>query len=551
MSLESQANHGTGLRDVFDLLVKAPSERLLSLTFQLGESPEDKIIHALCLIVLHREAEALDKLQMLTDSSLAKHVAEKCQMRRGNLEDFGAHCGLFEALTGESLAELAHVFKVLTEQRLCDPLQRNLAYKRALSSDCVKTRNGNDLEHNYKFLEEAKNVCGPEFAEWMSSSSDQRAEPDSNLLSSVEKSHVSSASSLPSPLSANLPSMPSYPTHLEISMPSTVLFQARRTSPETPGNPKSNPPVLSVKENRAQNVTEPPQSSEAQPKTTGSPPFDPKQDSSKYGTAAAAAASLVSNESDKKSDNQTKTPSPKLPKTSVPGEIHESKAVEEEEEEIFYAFVIFHAPDDSDMAESIKEKIEAAIGGEFEGATFSDFSIPGKTTIKSMEDAINNSAFTLLLLTRNFNTCMLDLKANAAFVNSINKAHKYNTVIPLLPRENCMPKQDMPMVLQGVNPLEERKNFEKKIQKSLLPAKIEKQRRIWKQEKAQKQTMKHLNKISNVTISVEPNLRPGPPTAAWHPQPNIHIENANYIMIGNDSRMNVDLVGNANREDSI
>uniref|UniRef100_A0A3Q4HQU9 TIR domain-containing adapter molecule 1-like n=1 Tax=Neolamprologus brichardi TaxID=32507 RepID=A0A3Q4HQU9_NEOBR len=503
MSLKSQANHGTGLRDVFDLLVKTPSERLLSLTFQLGDSPEDKIIHALCLIVLDKEVEALDKLQMLTDSSLAKHVAEKCQMRGGNLEDFGSHCGLFEALTGESLAELAHVFKVLTEQRLCDPLLRNLAYKRALSSDCVKTRNGNDLElYNYKFLEEAKNVCGPECAEWMSPSSDQRAEPDSNLLTS----------SLPSPLSANLPSI--------------------------------------VKENRAQNVTEPPQSSEAQPETTESPPFDPKQDSSKYGTPAAAAASLMSNESDTKSDNQTKTPSPKLPKTSVPGEIHESKAVEEEEEEIFYAFVILHAPEDSDMAESIKEKIEAVIGGEFEGATFSDFSIPGKTTIKSMEDAINNSAFTLLLLTRNFNTCMLDLKANAAFVNSINKAHKYNTVIPLLPRENCMPKQDMPMVLQGVNPLEERKNFEKKIQKSLLPAKIKRQRWIWKQEKAQKQTMKHLNKISNLTISVEPNLRPGPPTAAWHPQPNIHIENANYIMIGNDSRMNVDLGGNANREDS-
>lgn len=549
MSLESRANHGTGLRDVFDLLVKTPSERLLSLTFQLGDSPEDKIIHALCLIVLHKEVEALDKLQMLMDSSLAKHVAEKWQMRGGNLEDFGSHCGLFEALTEESLVELAHVFKVLTEQRLCDPLLRNLAYKRALSSDCVKTRNGNDLElYNYKFLEEAKNVCGPECAEWMSPSSDQKAEPDSNLLSSVEKSQVSSASSLPSPLSANLPSMPSYPTHLEISMPSTILFPAHRTSPGNPGNPKSNPPVLSVKENRAQNVTEPPQSSEAQPKTTGSPPFDPKQDSSKYG--AAAAASLVSNESDTKSDNQTKTPSPKLPKTSVPGEIHESKAVEEEEEEMFYAFVILHAPEDSDMAESIKEKIEAVIGGEFEGATFSDFSIAGKTTIKSMEDAINNSAFTLLLLTRNFNTCMLDLKANAALVNSINKAHKYNTVIPLLPRENCMPKQDMPMVLQGVNPLEERKNFEKKIQKSLLPAKIKNQRWIWKQEKAQKQTMKHLNKISNLTISVEPNLRPGPPTAAWHPQPNIHIENANYIMIGNDSRMNVDLGGNANREDS-
>uniref|UniRef100_A0A3Q0T0P7 TIR domain containing adaptor molecule 1 n=1 Tax=Amphilophus citrinellus TaxID=61819 RepID=A0A3Q0T0P7_AMPCI len=539
----NRANQGTGLRDAFDLLVKAPSERLLSLTFQLGESPEDKLIHALCLIILQREAEALDKLQMLTDSSLAKHVAEKCQMSGGKLEDFGVHCGLFEDLTGESLAELARVFKILTEQRLCDPLLRNLAYKRALSSDCVKISNGNDVEYN-KFTEEAKNVCGPDFAEWMCSPTDLKPYP--YLHKSVDEAVVSQDSSegchcLPSPLYAN-PSMSSYPTHLEISMPSTALFQGDKISTVMPGQPKP-----------TQNVTVPSQSSE--PNTPGSPPPEGKQDSKIDETSAA-----MSNKSD--TPNQTETPSPELsttnislPTMSVPKKMHESNGAEEEEEETFYAFVILHAMEDADMADSMKEKLEAVIGGEVEGATFSDFAVPGKSTIKCVEDAINNSAFTLLLLTRNFNTRMLDLKTNTALINSINKEHKYNTVIPLLPLENCMPKQDIPIVLQTVVALEERKNFEKKIQKSLSPAKIEKQRRIWTKEKAQKQC---LSNRGNQSILVQPNLVLGPPDqgggdcrALWAQPPNIHIENANYIMIGNDSRMNVDLGGNANNEDSI
>ncbi|XP_030608078.1 LOW QUALITY PROTEIN: TIR domain-containing adapter molecule 1 [Archocentrus centrarchus] len=554
MSLENRANQGTGLRDAFDLLVKAPSERLLSLTFQLGESPEDKLIHALCLVILQREAEALDKLQMLTDSSLAKHVAEKCQRSGGKLEDFGVHCGLFEDLKGESLAELARVFKILTEKRLCDPLLRNLAYKRALSSDCVKISNGNDVEYN-KFTEEAKNVCGPDFAKWMCSPTDLKPYP--YLHKSVDEAVVSQDSSegchcLPSPLYAN-PSMSSYPTHLEISMPSTALFQGDKISTVMPGQPKPSPPTLLVQENKAQNVTVPSQSSE--PNTPGSPPLEGKQDSKIDETSAA-----MSNKSD--TPNQTETPSPELsttnislPTMSVPKKMHESNGAEEEEEETFYALVILHAMEDADMADSMKEKLEAVIGGEVEVRLSLTLAGPRKEHYKVRGGMPSTTRLTLLLLTRNFNTRMLDLKTNTALINSINKEHKYNTVIPLLPLENCMPKQDIPIVLQTVVALEERKNFEKKIQKSLSPAKIEKQRRIWTKEKAQKQ---RLSNRGNQSILVQPNLVLGPPDqgggdcrALWAQPPNIHIENANYIMIGNDSRMNVDLGGNANNEDSI
>lgn len=534
------------MRDVVDLLAKAPLERLVSVTLQLGESPEDKLIHALCLVVLQKEAEALGKLQMLTGSTLAKHVAEKCQMTGGKLEDFEVHCGLFEDLTGESLAELARVFKVLTEHRLCDPLLRNLAYKRALSSDCVKISDGNYLEYN-KFTEEAKNVCGPELAEWMLSPTDLKSCP--YLHTSVDEATVSQDSSegsdsLPSPLYANS-SVPSFPSHLEISMPSTVLLQGDKISTEAPGNPKPSAPVLLVQEDKAQDVTEQCQSSEAQPNTPGSPPLEAKQDSKIDETATSSKSYTPSHE--------LSVSNISLSTTSVPKEMHKSNGAEEEEEETFYAFVILHAAEDADMADSMKEKLETVIGGEVEGATFSDFAIPGKSAIKCLEDAINNSAFTFLLLTRNFNTRMLDLKTNTALINSINKEHKYNSVIPLLPLENCMPRQDIPMVLQTMVALEERKNFERKIKKALSAVKIEKQRRIWTEEKARKQ---RLSNRGNQGILVQPNFGLGAPgqgggdcRALCSQHPNIHIENANYVMIGNDSQMNVDLGGNANKED--
>ena len=134
MSHDGQENLGTGLRDVFDILVKEPSERLISLTFQLGESPEDNIIHALCLLILQKEAQALGKLQMLKGNHLANHLAERWQMSGCKLEEFGAHCGHFQRFTGESLSVLARIFNVLSGQRLCDPLLRlNLLMEITLS----------------------------------------------------------------------------------------------------------------------------------------------------------------------------------------------------------------------------------------------------------------------------------------------------------------------------------------------------------------------------------------------------------------------------------
>ncbi|XP_023124681.2 TIR domain-containing adapter molecule 1 [Amphiprion ocellaris] len=580
MSHEGQENQGTGLGDVFDILLKAPSERLLSLTLQLGETAEDSIIQALCLIVLQRETQAMNKLQMLGDNSLANHLAEKWQTSEGKLQDFAVHCGHFQALTGDSLAALARIFKVLSEQRLCDPLLRNLAYKRAISTDCQSTSNCEDVQYD-QFREEAKAVCGPQVAEWMSSSTEvksgsytdtDRSLNEGNTTLKVTMSQDPSANThcLPSPLQA-CPSMPSYPTHLEISIPPTISFQGDKIAPATSGNAKQNIPTPLLSESGTNIAPGQSLSSEPQSKSIESPLLGAKKDSRMSETLAA-----MSSKSDSQSltTSQTNKPStePKfalpsatnifLPKTPFPKAIHESSKVAEEEEEVFYAFVILHAPEDVDAAECMREKLEKVTSSE--GATFSeDFAIPGKSTLKCVEDAINNSAFTFLLLTCNFNTRMLEMKANSALINSINKKHKYNTVIPLLPRENCMPRQCIPLPLQTIVPLEENKSFERKIQKSLSPARIGKQRRIWTEEQRLKSQMERLKlqEKDNLTVLMERHLllNPGGTTeqaggdgkAWWPQQPSIHIENAKYIMIGNDSQMTVDLGGNSDKDDSI
>ncbi|XP_070774988.1 TIR domain-containing adapter molecule 1 [Enoplosus armatus] len=573
MSHAGQENQGTGLRDVFDIIVKAPPERLLSLTFQLGESPEDKIIHALSLIVLQKEARALNKLQTLRDNYLADYLAEKWQISGGKLEDFGVHCGHFQELTGESLAGLARLYKVLSEQRLCDPRLRDLAYKRALSSDGQKTSHCEDLEYD-RLKEEAIVVCGPEFAEWMCSPTDLKSvsyhDPHSSLdqgnsTLKVTQDQSERGHSLPSPLQASS-SMPSYPTHLEMSIPPTASFQDDKITPET--SDEANGPVLLVRECEAENAPGQSQTcEEPQPKSNEPPMFGAKNHSKLDETLDAQNSDSLIAQNETPNQTSKPTAEPKLalptatnfvlPKMPLTLEMKESKGAEEEEEATFYAFAILHAPEDADMAESMREKLEKVISSE--GATFSgDFAVPGKSTLRCVEDAINNSAFTLLLLTRNFNTRMLEVKTNSALINSINKKHKYNTVIPLLPRENCIPRASIPMALQTIVPLEENKSFERKIQKSLSQARIQRQRMIWTEEQRvqmqieRQERLKHLNQSRRQLIkecetaqfleqeSLRLVMAHKPATV---PPPSIHIENANYIMIGNDSQMTVGDVG--------
>ncbi|XP_029931358.1 TIR domain-containing adapter molecule 1 [Myripristis murdjan] len=636
MDEKSPEQQGTGLQDVFRILTRVPEERLVSLTFQLGETPEEVIVHALCLILLQKGTQALNKLQTLKDSYLANHLAEKWRTSK-KLEDFQVICGHFQEFTVKLLAELARIFKVLSEQRLCEPLLRNLAYQRALSIDNDKTNDGTHLEYTStdELREEAKVVCGPQFAEWMSSFKELRLGSDhdphsglnngnSALKLSASQDQSESAHSLPSSLQASS-SIASYPTHLEISLASTTTCQEDKSGPATSGqtHPCSALPLVSESvikndsgrsnsskesilsteqrhskmdtcgrttlpaESRRLESSEPILFKEGRESKTGSQ--GPAGLAAEYRRLDRHVAQNVQDQTAVKT-TELKSAAPTaantcLPKINDPKEMHEREGTEEEEEATFYSFVILHAQEDAEMAERMREKLESIIGAE--GATFSgDFEIPGKRTLMCVEDAINNSAFTILLLTRNFHTRLLEVETDSALINSINKKHKYNTVIPLLPQENCMSRHSMPIILQTVVPLVENKTFDKRIKKALSPKAIESQRKVWAEEqkvkeqirrqerlklqnKNDEQFIREMRKVKmleherqrlflqQLNVRGSPNI-PGFPYSCmgpespqqvgedgrvWWPQSNIHIENAKYIMIGNDSQMTVELGG--------
>ncbi|XP_030015455.1 TIR domain-containing adapter molecule 1 [Sphaeramia orbicularis] len=596
MSLKEEENPKTGLKDVFGILVKTPQERLQSLTYKLRDSPEDNIIHGLCLIILHKEVQALKKFQMLKDNCLAKDLAEKWHMSGGKLEDFAVRCGHLDESHADSLVLLARIFKVLSEEGLCDPLLRDLAYKRALFTGFQKTNKCENLEYN-QFKEEAMAVCGPQFAEMFSSFRDLKLNSDQDLYNSLDegntaltlslsKSPSQSSECLPSPLKAGS-LMPSYPTHLEISIAPTATFQEEKI---TQGTSADTNPSTAVTLDSGQAMPKAgghcQSSEESQLKSN-----DPQN--SKTVTGSAAGSSKSGGHSIQlQNPNQASVPATH-PKCALPSASNvtvlekklESLCAEEEEEVKFYSFVILHAPEDADVADRIKERIESAIS--CEGATFSeDFSIPGKSTLMSIEDAISNSAYTLLLLTQNFITSgLLEMKANSALINSIYNKHKRDTVIPLLPRENSIPRDSIPLVLRTLVALEENNRFDTRIQKALSRGRIETQREVWEKEQKVKRMrekqerlkvlnrkQEQVNEESRRIQQLEQEhlellrqqrsrfLRPTdvPPghhredgVAWWQQTPSIHIENAQYIMIGNNSHMNVEHGGGAERDDFI
>ncbi|XP_037315392.2 TIR domain-containing adapter molecule 1 [Pungitius pungitius] len=582
MSHEGQEHPETGLKDVLDILVKAPPQRLLSLTFQLGDSPEDNIVHALCLIILQQEVRALDKLQTLKDNYFATQLAVKLQISKGKLEDFAEHCGSFRELAVGSLAALARIFKVLSEQRMCDPYLRDLAYKRALLGDNQATGGCEKLDYDL-LAEEAKVVCGPQCAEWACSPKDLRSGPCHDLVGSLDAGNTTlkvtlsqdqseRAYSLPSPLQETS-SMPSYPTHLEISIPPTATFLDDKENPDE--SKLKTKPALTDNEWEANNTLG--SSLTSQPEST-QPPLSGANQHSQVDELAAAEGSKSLNQPTKPTVAPPTSTNIVLPKNPVPHEVEESNDAEEDEKADFYDFVILHAEEDEVEAERIREKMEEVIGSE--GATYSgDFAIPGKSSLRCVEDAIYNSAFTFLLLTRNFHTRMLDTQTDCALINAINNRHKYNTVIPLLPKENAMPKVSLPLVLQTINPLEENRTFDRKIKKIFTPAKIRDQRKIWNAEQTAKREIerqerrkklhrsqqKLIRERSAAQLPDEENMRlllarkcllgPGVPPeqgdamGPWQHHPHsIHIEHAKYIMIGNDSTMTVS--GAADKDDS-
>uniref|UniRef100_A0A4W5JXR0 TIR domain containing adaptor molecule 1 n=1 Tax=Hucho hucho TaxID=62062 RepID=A0A4W5JXR0_9TELE len=636
---EDEPRGGTGLVDAFKILSKVPYERQLSLTFKLGDSLAEELVHAMSLIRLGKRSEALNKLQALGDNNIiANHLAEKVRMCGVKLEDLTVSIVPFQECTVGTLADLARIFKVLAEERLCDSSLRDLAYQTALATCKNKNSGEESSESEYiqmQLREEANRVCGPQIEDTVGgmcfpkdSSSGLCSIPPQDqgstaLQKSVFPNQTGSGHSPPSSLRDDT-SICSYPSHLEISVSETVGFKTSNIPSQPP--PMNLEPVQSPVQHCGTNTGDEgafkyfSRVTSRDTPPTQNVPKPVKGEMDRVTSVAVSCEHRTGSEevsvsplspvnftpahtkfNNPESPNAHSKPCPKNnlvppsntnrptshPTTtepvsaSVPLKTPNQK-MEEEEEEVFFSFVILHAAEDVDMAEKFKETLESIVGGE--GATFSqDFAIPGRNTLMCVEDAINNSAFTILMLTRNFNTRLLEVETSSVLMNAIENPHKYNTVIPFLPQENRMPQENMPKVLKIFIPLMEGNAFERKAKKAMAPAKIAKQRKLWLSEQAVRAQVRRqerlrleerlqmdlirgqetermqrdfLQQLSNQASTpamppfADPFLGSTPVNVSnmsatrqqhgWsHPPGNIHIQNARYIMFGNDSKMTV------------
>lgn len=551
---------GSGLAEAFDVLSQATEERLLSLIYKMGNTCAEVMVHAMCLILLKKNEDAHAKLLANGDSKVVNFLAEMTKTHGEGLNS--SHIGGFKISWPDfgTHLDIARVFAVLVRERLCDSSLRDQAYRAVLATSKGAGLPSLDVE---KIMEEIKNVCGFE-------ASDECPSCENGTLRSI--SHPSSlrSSSICSSHSLEISS----PTITESNMERKKLTSARETT-TCPDQALHNPnrttiPATSLKTPSTPDTANGSTSPKLKPcfnrsgisRLPTSNNTNPDLDFSSNPTNTTKVQSRPMN-----LDQYTNTQSPHM--NFIPQSASEV-------EDMFYSFVILHESEDADEAQRLKSRLERIISGV--GATLSEFEEPGRSTLCCMEDAINNSAFTLLLLTRNFNTNLSETSTDSAIFNSLEKHHKRNSVIPLLPRENFLPKDRRRLVLRGTVPLDESsRTFERAALRAMAPERVACQRKVWMDEQRIKKAIEERRRLQEdrsrnldlrreterlAQLRFESGMTPafyaaqdrGPMHAgaqhgAWQQPSCIHIGSAQNIMIGNNSTMNIDHVPQSSEED--
>ncbi|XP_073533201.1 TIR domain-containing adapter molecule 2 [Phyllobates terribilis] len=151
--------------------------------------------------------------------------------------------------------------------------------------------------------------------------------------------------------------------------------------------------------------------------------------------------------------------------------------------DIFYKFVILHAETDELEAIRLKNILQDKYNIK-PGIIFAEMPA-GQQILTNLDNAVNGSAWTILLLTGNFlRETWCEFQSHATLINSIHMHHKYNSVIPVRPRNNYLPREKTPFALKLINALEEgNPEFPKQVEKTFQDSLYKKQYDIWKAER--------------------------------------------------------------------
>ncbi|NXU23875.1 TCAM1 protein, partial [Thalassarche chlororhynchos] len=145
----------------------------------------------------------------------------------------------------------------------------------------------------------------------------------------------------------------------------------------------------------------------------------------------------------------------------------------------FFTFVVLHASEDEIVAHRVKDLLENM--GVPNGATLcEDFFIAGRSHLTCFQDAMENSAFIILLLTKNFPCDLCMFQTNTALMESILKPSKHDSVIPFVPKENPLERSQIPSTLGGLTPLDENSpGFSRTVQNTFTTSRINERKAMW------------------------------------------------------------------------
>lgn len=171
-------------------------------------------------------------------------------------------------------------------------------------------------------------------------------------------------------------------------------------------------------------------------------------------------------------------PSPGLASSPCP------PSPELESEQRFYNFVVLHVAADEHIALRVRERLEAL--GVPDGATFcEDFQVPGRGELHCLQDAIDHSAFTVLLLTPSFDCHLGRHQASQSLMSSFTRRGWQDCVIPFLPRESSRAQLSphTSSLLTGLVWLDEHSQiFARKVANTFKPQRLRACKAEWKKE---------------------------------------------------------------------
>ncbi|NWI13795.1 TCAM1 protein, partial [Crypturellus soui] len=558
--------------DVFHILSQLPEDKLLNLKHKLKRlvsKPCSKVLQAMVLHTLRQEAEARMCLDAL------RHERAALYALRTRLDPAGARGGGEDPappeLDAEAMVLLARIYALLAEENLCAREAAARAYRRVL--DACGTDGDPRREQLRSILEEAREKCGAALGFPGSGSRFQTLRSELGIPggagAAARSSPVPIGSSLelPGPRSLRSSGSPaSFVSRFEISESPTVALKSLSPRgggigrPDGPsplpaqGAAASRPPSCpgaGIPSPAGSAANQPAESSDVLSVGPAEPPAPeaPKQEdlpgSAPDPRAAAQPAPIHPPAQDAAARTPLHTPSapsasslpphpssfssapPEFPyphsadfPAAGPAPAQAAGAASEPDagERRFFTFVVLHASSDVATALRVQSLLEGM--GVPEGATFSgDFLTGGRGQLSCFQDAMENSAFTILLLTKNFlcQPCMF--QTNSALVQSIDTPSKYNSVIPFVPRENPLEDSEIPLFLRGLVSLNENSPlFPTRVRNTFTRSKVSEQRALWRRrQQLQEQRRKaQLYQEHRDTLSRFSDLNLGSlPQAPW------------------------------------